>query len=186
MIVTIQFPNYNQNARNKKKERHDERRTCRISQSLQNKLGFDFSINDVVMNNISQHEIIQRGSSPLRGVPYYDINVQHILLITILMFDNLLYLSRFKQSHTKKLFVTNSHQFTIKYLSIKHTRYRRPNVATADRCAAAMHSTTVVDLAILRYMHFTPGILPLPQLCYHFLYTLRAATGFSGHLSVVL
>ena len=65
--------------------------------------------------NDSKFYLISRARN---NINYYNFNIRHILLITILMFDNLLYLSRFKQSHTKKLFVTNSHQFTIKYLSI--------------------------------------------------------------------
>jgi hypothetical protein len=43
-----------------------------------------------------------------------------------------------------------------------YEKYQRSDFAMADRCAAAMHSVTAVDLNLVRYVHSTPAPPPLP------------------------
>ena len=97
--------------------------------------------------NDSKFYLISRARN---NITYYNFNIRHILLITILMFDNLLYLSRFKQSHTKKLFVTNSHQFTIKYLSIE-SNIHSTTAPTSPPLTAAPLQCIVLRLWISPY-----------------------------------
>jgi hypothetical protein len=37
-----------------------------------------------------------------------------------------------------------------------YEKYQRSDFAMADRCAAAMHNTSAVDLNVVRYVHSTP------------------------------
>jgi hypothetical protein len=46
--------------------------------------------------------------------------------------------------------------------SAAYEKYQRSDFAMADRCAAAMHNTTAVDLSLVRYVHSTPSPPSLP------------------------